>query len=279
MTIFRPKEFKWSRCGSPTQTREQLRAWYEKLPGCWLADDEIAVLDKVLPDLFGYQLLQMGVSYAEDCLAKSKIPNQTIMDIDNPPGLALLRDSIVNRKLRYLRGIPEQLPIASDSVDVMLLSHTLEFSADPHEVLREVDRILVPEGHVVILGFNPWGWWMWWKLLLGWWGKPPWCGHFLRMNRIKDWLQLLGFEVTAVHGYFYRPPFSHKGIMNKLMFIERLGSRFWPFFSGAYCIVAKKRVTTLTAIRPRWRPRRSRLATTELAGNSSSMGKYRGTKP
>ena len=275
MTIFRPKEFTWTRCGPPTQTRERLRIWYREAPGIWLAQDEIAVLDKVLPDLFGYQLLQVGVSYAEDCLAKSKIPNQTIMDIDNPPGLALLRDSIVHRKMRYLRGIPEQLPIASDSVDVMLLSHTLEFSADPHQVLREVDRILVPEGHVVILGFNPWGWWMWWKLLLGWWGKPPWCGHFLRMNRIKDWLRLLGFEITAVHGYFYRPPLAHKGIMNKLMFIERFGRRLWPFFSGAYCIVAKKRVTTLTAIRPRWRPRRSRLSTTELAGNSSSMGNYR----
>jgi len=279
MTIFRPKEFKWTRCGSPALTQERLRAWYEKLPGKWLADEEIALLDNVLPDLFGYQLLQMGVTYSDDCLAKSKIPNQTIMDIDNASGLTALRDSIVSRKLRYLRGIPEQLPIASDSVDLVLLSHTLEFSAHPHEVLREVDRILVPEGHVVILGFNPWGWWMWWKLLLGWRGKPPWCGHFLRMNRIRDWLQLLGFEVTEIHGYFYRPPFSNKGIMNKLMFIERLGNRFWPFLSGAYCIVAKKRVTTLTAIRPRWRPRRSRLATTELAGNSSSMGNYRRNRP
>jgi len=263
------------RCGAPPQTRAQLRLWYQKLPGSWLAEAETGLLDEILPDLFGYHLLQIGVSYVDDCLANSKIPNQWVMDVDNPACLESMRDSIVNRKVRYLRGIPEQLPVASDSLDVLLLSHTLEFSFDPHEVLREADRILIPEGHVVILGFNPWGLWVWWKLLLGWRGKVPWCGNFLRMNRIRDWLQLLGFEVTQVHSYFYRPPFSHKGIMDKLKFIERVGNRIWPFFSGAYCIVAKKRVTTLTPIRPRWRPRRSRLATTELAGNSSTVGNYR----
>jgi SAM-dependent methyltransferase len=259
------------RCGSHEETREQLRSWYERLPGAWLAEQEMQLLDEILPGLFGYNLLQMGVSYPDDCLAKSKIPNQMVMDVDEPPPLDHLRESMVNRKIRYLRGIPEQLPIASDSLDVLLLSHTLEFTPDPHQVLREADRILIPEGHVLILGFNPWGLWMWWRMVWGWRGNPPWCGQFLRLNRVKDWLQLLGFDIVQVHGYFYRPPFANKRVMEKLNFMERIGHRFWPFFSGAYCIVAKKRVATLTAIRPRWRPRRSRLVTPELAGNSSSV--------
>jgi SAM-dependent methyltransferase len=259
------------RCGSPEATRQQLREWYDRFPGIWLAEEETRLMDEILPDLFGYNLLQMGVSYQVDCLAKSKIPNQIVMDVDEAPSVDHLRESIVNRKVCYLRGIPEQLPIASDSLDVLLLSHTIEFTSEPHQVLREADRVLIPEGHVVILGFNPWGLWMLWSIVWGWRKKAPWCGRFLRCGRLCDWLQLLGFDIVDTRGYFYRPPFSNKRIMEKLSFIERVGQRFWPFFGGAYCIVAKKRVATLTAIRPRWRPRRSRLVAPELAGNSSSV--------
>ncbi len=259
------------RCGNPDQIRDQLRLWYRRLPGAWLAEQEIKLLDEVLPTLFGYNLLQVGVSYPDDCLAKSKIPNQMVMDVDEPPCVSHLRESLVCRKIGYLRGIPEQLPLASDSLDVLILSHSLEFTAEPHQVLREADRTLIPEGHVVILGFNPWGWWMWWRLILGWRGKPPWCGWFIPLTRLKDWLQLLGFDIVDQHGYFYRPPFSSKSLMQKLNFMERIGRRFWPFFCGAYLVVARKRVATLTPIRPRWRPRRSRLVAPELAGNSSSI--------
>jgi len=269
MTLFRKRDVRWMRCGAPEETRRQLRQWYNRPPGIWLAEDEMRILDEVLPDLFGYNLLQMGVAYQDDCLASSKIPNQLVMDIDNSPFLDHLRDSLVKRKIRYLRGIPEQLPIASDSLDVLLLSHNLEFTSDPHQVLREADRALIPEGHLVIMGFNPWGLWMWGAIVWGWRKKAPWCGRFLRCGRLRDWLQLLGFDIVEIRGYFYRPPFSNKRIMEKLSFIERIGHRFWPLFSGAYCIVAKKRVATLTPIRPRWRPRRSRLVAPELAGNSS----------
>ena len=87
------------------------------------------LLDDILPDLFGYNLLQLGVAYQDDCLAQSKIPNQLVMDIDNSPFLDHIRDSIVNRKIRYLRGIPEHLPIASDSMDVML--YPITWSSPP----------------------------------------------------------------------------------------------------------------------------------------------------
>ncbi|HEY5603328.1 MAG TPA: methyltransferase domain-containing protein [Gammaproteobacteria bacterium] len=259
------------RCGNPVQTRKLLRDWYRRQPGDWLAEREVELLDEVLPTLFGYHLLQVGVSYPGDCLAKSKIPHQMVMDVDEPPCLDDSRESLVHRKIAYLRGIPEQLPFAADSLDVLLLSHTLEFTSEPHQVLREVDRALIPEGHAVILGFNPWGWWMWWRLILGWRGKPPWCGRFIPVSRLKDWLQLLGFDIVAHHSYFYRPPFSSKRLLQKLKFMERFGRRFWPFFCGAYLLVARKRVATLTPIRPRWRPRRSRLVAPELAGNSSSV--------
>jgi len=138
----------------------------------------------------------------------------------------------------------------------VVLPHTLEFERDPHEVLREVDRILIPEGHVVVLGFNPWSLWGMWRLLRCRSGKAPWCGDFLSLLRIKDWMALLGFDVVLVRRYFYRPPLQRVGIMKKLSFMERLGSKLWPHLSGAYLLVAQKRVATLTPIKPRWSPRR-----------------------
>lgn len=270
MAILNTRELKWMRCKPEPETRAELRNWYQKTPGIWLEEDEKRLLDHVLPTLFGYYLLQLGVTYADECLSASKIPNHMVMDIDHPD---CINDIAIQdpKNIRFFRGKPERLPVASDSLDVLVLPHTLEFTSDPHEILREADRVLIPEGHVVILGFNPWGLWMLWRMILGWRRRPPWCGRFMRYSRLKDWLQLLGFDVVESHGYFFRPPLTSRRLMKRLSFLERIGQKFWPFLflSGAYIIVAKKRVATLTPIRPRWRPRRSRLIAPELAGNSS----------
>ena len=270
MAILNTRELKWMRCKSEPETRDELRHWFQNTPGIWLGEDEKRLLDHVLPTLFGYHLLQIGVTYTDDCLSASKIPNHMVMDIDYPDCVAHITQQDP-KKVRYFRGKPERLPVASDSLDVLVLPHTLEFTSDPHEILREADRVLIPEGHVVILGFNPWGLWMLWRMVLGWRRRPPWCGSFMRHSRLKDWLQLLGFDIVESHGYFFRPPLASRRVMKRLIFLEKIGQKFWPFLllSGAYIIVARKRVATLTPLRPRWRPRRSRLITPELAGNSS----------
>jgi SAM-dependent methyltransferase len=146
--------------------------------------------------------------------------------------------------------------VSSDSLDVLMLPHILEFSEQPHDVLREVERTLVPEGHAVVLGFNPLSLWTLWRWLVGWRGKLPWCGHFITTTRMKDWLSLLGFDVMETQYYFFRPPCQQETILRKLRFLERFGQRFWPIFGGGYVMLARKRVTTLTPIRPRWQPRR-----------------------
>ncbi len=110
---------------------------------------------------------------------------------------------------------------------------------------------------------------MLWHLVLGWKGKPPWCGRLIRQSRLKDWLQLLGFDVVTSRHFFFRPPLANKIIMKRLRFIDRIGKRWFPIFGAGYIVVARKRVATLTPIRPRWRPQR--MAAPELAGNSSSM--------
>jgi len=86
--------------------------------------------------------------------------------------------------------------------------------------------------------------------------RPPWSGDFRSILRLKDWLALLGFDLVYTRSFFFRPPLKRMGIMNRLDFLECVGRRWWPFLGGAYILVAKKRVVTLTPIKPRWRPRR-----------------------
>ncbi len=261
--------FRWMKCGPIEMTRRQLRAWYVLYPGKWLQQQEQELLSQVLPNLFGFNILQVNVHFTFDCMQTSRIPFRIFLDNDLHHSQAALPATLGKNRVA-ISGLPESLPIASDSLDVLLYVHTLEFTRDPHEILREADRTLVPEGHVVILGFNPWGVWMLWRIVLGWMKKPPWCGRFVSQARLRDWLQLLGFDVTETHNYFFRPPLSHAGIMDKLTFLEKLGVRWWPFFSGAYIIVAKKRVSSLTPLKPRWRPRRRRIMSPGLAGNSTA---------
>ena len=228
--------------------REQLRGWYTRRVGRTLLEIEREQLDGVLNTMFGYHALQVGCLLGDDLLSASRIKNRIIMDMDPDNSETLCN---------HVYGYPDALPVMSDSVDVIVLPHTLEFERQPHQILREVDRTLIPEGHVVILGFNPWSLWGLWRLVRKRSKNPPWSGSFLSLTRIKDWLALLGFDLVLVKPFFFRPPLQNEGIMRRLNFMERLGARFWPRLAGAYMLVAKKRVATLTPIKPRWRPRRS----------------------
>ena len=163
----------------------------------------------------------------------------------------------VPQEIESFIGDPAALPVATDTLDVLLLPHVMEFVDQPHEVLREADRTLIPEGHLVIVGFNPWSLWGIGRLFLGWRSAAPWRGRFLSVFRLKDWLALLGFDTLAVRNYAFRPPFQHAGIMERLRFLEGAGQRWWPGLGGGYVLIARKRVATLTPIRPRWRPRRN----------------------
>jgi len=138
---------------------------------------------------------------------------------------------------------------------VVALLHVLEFSRQPHEILREAYRALIPEGRVVITGFNPWSLWGVRRLARR--GAVPWSGRFLSVNRLKDWLALLGFELDEAQTLLFRPPLRRHGMMARLDFLERYGARWWSALGGAYVVVARKRVIPLIPIKPRWRPRRA----------------------
>lgn len=254
------------RCELNELTRQRMRAWFAHTPGRWFQAEERFQLSKVLPNLFGYHLLQLGDLYSRECLTTTRIPHCLVLD------MWLQNKAPAGERPRIgIRGIPEQLPVATDCLDMVLLPHTLEFTEDPHQILREVDRILIPEGHVVVLGFNPWSLWMLWHLALGWRGKPPWCGRFIRQGRLNDWMELLGFDVISSQRYFFRPPLANKVVMKRLRFLDRICSRWCSILGAGYIVVARKRVSTLTPIGPSWRRAVNPIKAPGYAGNSSTL--------
>lgn len=232
---------------------QQFQNWYTSSLGKRLAQREKQILDKYLPDLFGYFLLQCGCPEIKaekvvgNWLESSRVSTRFCLDYN------------INQELSC-QACLDQLPVKSDSIDVVILPHVLEFSAIPHQVLRETERVLIAEGHVVILGFNPWSIWNIFRLCLFWKKQAPWNAHFLAASRVVDWLALLGFDVVQRQGYFYEPPIQRENIIKKMALLDKIGQRFWPNFGAAYVLIARKRVETLTPIRPRWHRQRQVVA-------------------
>lgn len=220
--------------------------WYQSSLGQLLAQAELNQLNELLPDLFGYHLLQIGV-HGSDVLCKtSRISHQ-------------LR---LGTELQLQAGVyahASRLPFANETIDVCVLSHSLELDEDPHAILREIDRVLISEGHVVILGFNPISYWGVNKFFRAWQKKPPWTGKFYTRARVKDWLSVLGFDCNHIGGVFFRPPIQHEKIMQKLAFMEKYIPTWLNIFAGVYIISAQKRTSTLTPIGPRWRATRKKV--------------------
>ena len=226
-----------------------LRAWFETLPGGQIAVVEGQLLGRFLADLFGFHIVQLGCHHRDNLLDGSRIAHQVRVDLGHTLN--------VNADMHC---IEDALPLAANSIDVVVLPHVLEYALDVHRVLREAERVLVGEGHMVILGFNPWSWCGLWSALAGWQGRMPWHGRFIGAARLKDWLKLLGFDIIHIARGGYRPPVHGHGLNRRLEFMERLGAFCWPPLSNVYLIVARKRVEGLTPLRASWRQRRRLVA-------------------
>jgi len=221
-----------------------LSSWYRHFPAKDLAEVEQLQMDMVLQKLFGYHILQWGCYQSQSLLRASPINDKIRVSFNHaePNGVDCLAD-------------PYQIPIQSDCIDVVVLPHLIEYLDNPKEELNEVMRVLIPEGHVVILGFNPGSQWGLWGALP--WKKKetPWNGNFRGIYRIRNWLQQLGCEIVDYKTFFFRPPLSNHVLLHKMLFLESMGQVAWPYMGAAYIIVAQKKVSTLTQIKPRWRLR------------------------
>ena len=218
-----------------------LRAWWESPLGRALLAAESELLGAALEDVFGWELLQIGAwGGARELLAGSRTRRQSLLTVPALPGGA----DIIAR--------PSQLPVTGDCIDAAILPHTLEFAPDPYAILREADRVLVGEGQLLLLGFRPWSLWgmraRWSRA-----GFPPGMRRVLSERLVREWLVLLGYEVIAAQHYLYLGPWS-RGLAagEGTGRILRAGLTY-PLPAGAYLLKARKRVYTLTPIRPRMR--------------------------
>jgi SAM-dependent methyltransferase len=217
---------------------ELLDDWLTTPPGQMLLDWEQAQLDRVVADMFGYHAVQLGWPRL-DGLRANRMPHRWL--------LAGTKDRV--EKISLLADV-HALPFEERSLDLVVLPHTLEFATDPHHTLAEVDRVLMPEGKLVILGFNPasaWG-------LAQRWGRLrralnprrelylPQAGEFIAWRRLRDWLRLLSFEVEAGRFGIYRPALRTDKWLARWQWMDRLGDHWWPILGAVYVVVAVKRV-------------------------------------
>ena len=219
-----------------------LHDWFQTPAGQYLLRWEDAQLQTSVADIFGYHALQLGVPQL-DGLRANRMPHQWLgmPALEPAPTVPELRTALVTDYAA--------LPFAACSLDLVVLPHTLELSADPHTTLREVERVLVPEGRVVICGLNPVSLWglrqrrahALQRLGVGELFLPD-CGEFIGYWRLRDWLRLLGFEVEESRFGCYRPAVRSEKWLERWAWMDAAGSRWWPIVGAAYFVVAVKRV-------------------------------------
>ena len=200
---------------------------------------------QAVSDIFGFHALQLGLPEL-DALETNRMPHrwlatQSEAEVKMSPRVVFVTESFA-------------LPFPASSLDLVVLPHTLELTADPHGALREVERVLVPEGRVVICGLNPVRLWGFRQRRSRWLGSnkpflPP-EGEHIGYLRLRDWLRLLNMEIEDGHFGCYRPAFSSQAWLQRFGWMDKAGARWWPILGSAYFLSAVKRVPSVTLLNP-----------------------------
>ena len=251
-----------------------LQDWLATPVGSYLLEWEQKQLDAVVADAFGFHALQLGIPVL-DALRSNRMPHRWLAD-QPPEGAPPCRCALVTDFAA--------LPFAAASLDLLVLPHALECSADPHATLREVERVLVPDGRVVICGFNPTSLWTVRQGLghvlrrIGLRGRMgpsylPASGESIGLWRLRDWLRLLSFDTEQVRYGCYVPPVRSVKWLTRWGFMERMGARWWPILGAAYVVVGVKRVRGMRLMAPAWKPKPQRAAQTAPVASHLEAGK------
>ena len=196
--------------------------------------------DMLLTDIFGFNAVQIGLP-EHDYLHGNRMP---------------FRFRCAPRAAVETIADFHHLPFASNSLDLVVLPHVLEFDADPHRILREVERVLVPEGQVVVTGFNPFSLWGLKRRIRQRSSDAPWNGRYISVLRLKDWFALLGFETRAGAFGCYAPPLRQEKWLRRFNFMELAGDRWWPFAGAVYVIQGIKRQHGMLLLAAPWHDRK-----------------------
>ena len=253
--------------------------WLKTPPGEYLLAWERVQFDQAVSDIFGYHALQLGLPELH-ALQANRMPHQWLAASSLATSASVTSaaepSSLPDAKAALIAD-PGALPFAANSLDLLALPHTLDLSPDPHATLREAERVLVPEGRVVISGLNPaslWGMRQRRAHLYQRFGKGslflPESGEFIGYWRLRDWLRLLNFEVESARFGCYRPAFETEQWLSRFEWMDKAGQRWWPIFGAVYFVVAVKRVRGMRLLEPAWKARKTVPAAPVVVANKES---------
>jgi len=238
---------------APEPAVSSTSVWASTPLGQLLNTQERALLESIMPSM-----------YRPVCAQVSGLDTGSALDLSAGGVSFFISGSSFDPDTDVLtaRARADALPFAARSVDLMILSHVLEFSDKPHEILREVEQTMAPGGHIVLIGFNPLSLWGLRRLILKVSRKRksrPWRGSWLTLARIKDWVRLLGLESSGGRIGVYGIPIQSEGLNQRFAFLERVGARWWPRFGAVYAVVVVKREMSATPLKAEFR-RKTRLS-------------------
>lgn len=221
---------------------QQFAAWLRTSLGQTLLKIEQKYLQPFWEYLRNDFLCTLGVRTQSFLTENSKVKKNIIIA---PTKAVIGKHDVVD-------GAEDSLSILPESVDDIFLPHTLEFADDPYQILREVDLALRLDGHVIIIGFNPWSFWGL-RRFFSFKKKAPWSGVFRRSSQIKDWLKLLNFEIVRCQNFLYRPPIANQKIFKWLKFLEYFLKYLLPMFGGIYILIARKKTFCVIPLKDQWK--------------------------
>ncbi|MGB6104197.1 MAG: methyltransferase domain-containing protein [Pusillimonas sp.] len=228
----------------------ELAEWLETPPGRYVRGWEQKQIDAMVSNVFGYHAIQIGLPHW-DLLQANRIPfkgrTRVLFEQAAEQGAVVVAD-------------PESLPFDSQSIDLLVLPHVLECSTGAHQILREAERVLVPEGRIVISGFNPWSLWGASDRIPGLDPLLPIPAHLqVSLPRLKDWFKLLSFDLDRGRFGCYAPPCNDQTWLNRWSFMEKAGDRWWPVCGAVYVVSAVKRVAGMRLVGPKWKAAKKRV--------------------
>lgn len=272
-----------------------LQQWFDSPYGEHLLEQQQRILDRELSCLFGYHLMQLSVHRNVELYKNSRVCHcfsvGAGLDGRQPPEPQAEPTETGEVQQASVPCDPVQvgihseldsLPFQDESVDVTILHHVLDFSSNPHQVLREANRVTIARGYIVIVGFNPWslmGLVKPFAQLLG--GNPIWRRNSLRQARITDWLKVLDCNVVSEQSAVHSLPLQHHRAMRVFRPINELAMRWRLPFGNVYCLVARKDRPAVTPLRPDWVPKANLVGAEPAlsARTAAKLAVVKGAKP
>lgn len=229
---------------------QQWSQWLSEQPlGNAVLASEQRVLTQLIGSYLGKQALLIGTATQSELLRATQLPCQTIVT------------PLTHAKTTHIlvEGNLNELPLLTGTIDLVILPHTLEFVANPRQLLAEACRMVKPEGLIAVVGFNPYSFFGIKKILNG--RKKiasmPWLKNLISLQQIKNWLKLADFVLEQQQFCFYQLPINRMKVNDTL---EKIGRHCVPSIGGIYTVVARAKLLPLTPIKMKWKQKLSGIA-------------------